>query len=366
MLRAAFVSVLKPVDDIRLFQKIARTWQEAGYEIHSIGFEADTQNEAGVFFYPVFKFRRLQFKRLFVGWQILFLLLKIRPQSVVCGSIELLPFCVLFKLLHWRKVRIVYDIQENYFLNILHTQVYPKFIRYPLALFIRLTERFFSYGVDCFLLAERCYEEELTFLGKRHIILENKPLEKFFKEIDALSFSYTLACVGTIAQEYGIWKGLAFFEQIQRLDARYKLHIMGRCMQDTLFSELRRLQTEDVSIHISQTPIAYQLILDTMQQADAILMPYELNRSYEKRIPTKFYEAMALSKWIIVSENPYWQTFFERINYPKVIFIHFGDSSINFQEILEKLQHPVAGSSSKTTDFFWETERQKLLAYLQK
>ncbi|KOY85911.1 hypothetical protein AD998_06930 [bacterium 336/3] len=369
MQKAVFVSVLKPVDDIRLFQKIAQAWKEANYEIHSIGFEASVQNFSSIFFYPIFNFKRLNIKRLFAGCLVFYYLLLIRPQHIVCSSIEALPFCIFFKIYTLGKTKVFYDVQENYYLNILHTKVYPKILRYPLAWVIRSVEWFCSFFVTYFFLAEQCYVKELNFLGKKFIILENKPLQRFFQESTPPPLTVRkFALVGTIAEEYGIWKALSVFDKIQHYEPDSQLLIHGKCAKKDLYEKLKNLQDRHVVCKISEKPVHYEDIIRAMKLADAILMPYEINKSYEKRIPTKFYEAMALNKWIIVSDNYFWQKFFIKMNYLKVFFLDFDslDIALDLYELLEvTAQNSEYQNYVVQEDLFWEHEQKKLSQVIQ-
>jgi glycosyltransferase involved in cell wall biosynthesis len=364
MQKAVFVSILKPVDDIRLFHKIAQAWKDANYEIHSIGFEASVQNDSNIFFYPIFKFKRLNIKRLFAGCLVFYYLLKIRPQHIVCGSIEALPFCIFFKIYTFGKTKVFYDVQENYHLNILHTRVYPTIFRYPLAWTIRSVEWLCSFFITYFFLAEECYAKELNFLGKRYVILENKPLQKFFQEsIPSPAIVRKFALVGTIAEEYGIWKALSVFDKIQLYEPNSQLLVHGKCAKKEVYEKLKNLQDRHVVCKISEKPLPYENIVETMKIADAILMPYEINKSYEKRIPTKFYEAMALNRWIIVSDNSSWQKFFIKMNYLKVFFLDFDslDIALDLYELSEVTsQHSEYQNYIIQEDLFWEHEQKKL------
>ncbi len=51
-----------------------------------------------------------------------------------------------------------------------------------------------------------------------------------------------------------------------------------------------------------------------------VVMPYIINKSYEKRIPTKFYECLAYDLPMIIQKNKYWEDFFE--NMQKLIPTH--------------------------------------------
>jgi len=307
--KVALLSVLKPVDDIRLFEKIGHSFKQAGYEIHSLGFESKTSQTIpdAVFFYPLFNFKRLSIKRVLAGWRVFSLLQKIKPDVVVCGSVELLFFGVLYKISCSKKITLIYDIQENYYLNTLYTETYPKILRLPLAYFVRVSEKFSAIFVDYFFLAEKCYEQELNFLKNKHLILENKMLSKEIPPKSSQKHTSLQFCLsGTIGRAYGSEQGIRFFEEVQKREKNSHLHLIGRCVEEKTKERILTHKNFFLKITLSSKPLAHQLILEAQNEAAIILMPYKVQKAYQNRIPSKFYEAMALGKCIMVQKNPAW------------------------------------------------------------
>ena len=369
--KAAFISVLKPIQDVRLFHKLALSWLEYGFEIHCFGFGSvaeASKNYEKAYFYTIFRQSRLHWSRVLVGFRLLWYLLKIRPEMLVCGAVEALPFCLFYKLLSFlcfRKVYLCYDIQENYAANILFTQSYPKNLRKILAKFTRLCEWCCSWWVDMFFLAEKCYVEELPFLSGRFLVLENKFLQKDTNPPQptaepVLHFLHT----GTLAKEYGIEKVIDFIQYCRNQAKGYHFSIVGKCSQRETLKKLQSLESEDVSLCISLSPLAYKDILAAYKQGSIVLMPYQINEAYKNRIPTKFYEAMAHNTWIWVQENPAWRLFFEEYGYKKVVFTDFWQEPINF-EIISKNDF-LRDFSFDNPNIFWEKEKEKIFLWLQK
>ncbi|MFN3315674.1 MAG: glycosyltransferase, partial [Raineya sp.] len=336
-LKVAFVAVLKPTNDIRLFQKLAHCWLETGFQVHCFGFgNTKPQAEAheNIHFYTIFRKSRLHWSRFFVGWRLLGYLLKIRPQMVVCAAVEILPFCVFYKFiafLAFRKVHLIYDVQENYAANILFTQTYPKIFRYFLAKIVRFSEWICSWWVDMFFLAEKCYAQELPFVNDKFLILENKFLKShLLPQKIAKNSKMTFLHSGTLAKEYGTEKVLEIIKNLAHQNSDYQFAIIGKCSNEALFAQIEKLSNKNIFIKISPSPIAYEEILLFYQKANVILMPYQINEAYKNRIPTKFYEAMAHNAWIWVQDNPAWHLFFEEYAYRKVVFSDFWSENLNF------------------------------------
>ncbi|MCS6795637.1 MAG: glycosyltransferase [Raineya sp.] len=369
--KAAFVAVLKPADDIRLFHKIALTFAEQGFEIHSIGYQSDLSRqkvENNIYLYPVFNFSRKDFKRLWAGWVILKYLCKIKPQVIVCGAVEILLFCVLYKFfqrLQGNKLHLIYDVQENYFLNVLYTQTYQRlsFFRYVLAYAIRWIEKICALAVDSFFLAEKCYEQELSFVRKSGLVLENKCLKPNTAKIESKNVVFLLS--GTLAPEYGLWKAIDFAKNMYQKNPEIILKIVGKCSRKNVFEQLLKLKSQYsfLQMEVSTSPVSYEILEQNFAKSTCWLMPYELNKAYRNRIPTKFYEAMAWQKWIIVQKNPAWENFFKEFKYPKVIWVDFEKPQI-WQEIdFTKFS---SESNYQNSEIFWDTEKEKLIHYLLK
>lgn len=370
MYKAAFVAVLKPADDIRLFQKIAKTFREMGFEIFSFGYQSNldtTNDDIGIHLYPIFEFARNSFRRLWAGLLILKYLWEIKPQVLVCGAVELLPYCILYKNLQkilGKKLHLIYDVQENYFLNILHTQTYQSWwvFRKILAYSVRFVEWLCSKDVDTFFLAEQCYQSELSFVKKRCLIIENKVLKNKFQEKNISNPIFLLS--GTIAAEYGLWQAIDFVEKIHFFIPHSILKIVGRCNRKKIFYELIALQKKKpfLQLEISEKALSYGVLEKNFAESTFWLMPYRVNVAYQNRIPTKFYEAMAWQKWIFVQKNPVWESFFKEYAYPYVIWIDFQKPQ-TWQECLDtaKLQQkPIY----QNPQIFWDSEKEKLQQFI--
>src|SRR5690606_8100328 len=130
-------SVLKPVNDTRLFEKFGLSISQTNkYEVNIIGFcSKKLQYFPSIHFHPLFNFPRNSWKRLLSSWKYYKTLLKLKPDIIIVTTSELLLVTVVYKILFGAEI--YYDIQENYYRNIRFTDTYLQLLRLPLATFVR-------------------------------------------------------------------------------------------------------------------------------------------------------------------------------------------------------------------------------------
>ena len=125
--RIVLASLLKPVDDTRMYEKLGLTLASV-YEVYIIGqptkeiLRTDT-----IHFISLPSTHRLSFERLLAPWRVLRIILRIQPAMVIVCTAELLPIALCARLL--RRLKIVYDVQENYAMNVLHGNAWPGLLR---------------------------------------------------------------------------------------------------------------------------------------------------------------------------------------------------------------------------------------------
>jgi hypothetical protein len=355
--KVASVSVLKPVDDIRALGKIADSLAQTNkYEINIIGFVAKkTDHLPNIHYHPIFDFPRLHPARLLAPFAVFRLLRAIRPDIVIVHTHELLVAVCLYKRLYGAKT--VYDVQENYYRNIRFTTTYPALIRLPLALIVRSWEKVCAPAIDHFLLAESSYARDLSFVGNRYTIIENKttlqPVEKrAVPDKDTMVFLYS----GTISVNYGIFDALAFYH-IMRKAAPARLIIAGHCAKRSTLRRLQEAIADDPHITLigGAEPVPHEDIVDAMRQAHFALLPYHLDRSIIRCIPTKIYECIALRLPMIIRTNPLWLKLCNQ--YQACITSGFTNADPDFAHLLRHKKFYTKGDYSAIG---WHTEKAKL------
>ncbi len=334
-----FASVLKSVKDVRMYQKLALSLV-GNADIHCIGAAINDTNLSEdleerhnfISFYPIANFNRLAFQRLLYGFKFLTLLYKIKPNILVINTFELFIFAIFYKYLPAKEnkrnnIVLIYDVMENYFQNIAYQNTYSKFIRFPLAFAVRIFENLCSVFIDSFILAEKCYENELEFIGNRYIILENKlAIPHEYNNCTLLKYQpnhenklITFIHSGTISQTYGTLEAISFVKNLAKFSPNLgvKLILIGFCSDKKYYALLKETckNLDFIDWQISNDkPIAHNKIMETITTADFALLPYHINKSNENRIPTKFYEYIYHKVPMIISKNQLWEKFCRQYN----------------------------------------------------
>lgn len=126
---AVIASILKPVDDTRLYEKLGLSMRESNkYQINIIGFEVKKPPiHSEVKFHSLYNGSRFGIRRVWAPWKFLLLLISLKPELVIiCTPELLLPGC-LYKAVTWNKLW--YDVQENYRRNISHQSAYSPLFK---------------------------------------------------------------------------------------------------------------------------------------------------------------------------------------------------------------------------------------------
>lgn len=357
--KIVLASVLKPSDDPRMYKKIGQTLAEHGFEVHTIGSMSTSRKvDRDVTEHGVFLFGRISLGRFFAFFPFFRTLHRLKPDLLIVCTFELLPAACLYKFLYRKKL--IYDIQENYFRNILHTKIFPWFLKFPLALLVRMKEFVSIPFMNGFIFAEHCYEREMSFIPKsKSIILENtfkgeRPITVSKTWRRMLHFLYS----GTVSEHYGIREAFLFIEKLHAIDPEVSLTVIGACSIPTLFEELRKTANTCtfIDFRVQQGPVSHEAILEAVRQADAGLLPYHQSIATAPRVPTKMFEYMAHTLPMVVQENSFWEELCTP--HKAALFIDFK----NFDEknLLAELKTTVFYPNGAPEQAFWSKEKTLL------
>lgn len=238
--RVFILNTLKPIDDVRSYYKIGKSLQSSGYfDVAISGFPtANKIKDQQIKFYPYHKFKRKSIKRLFIHKQFLRSYKTFKPHIIIFSTFEVIPSLILLKLKN-RKLKLYYDVQENYQQNVVSNQYRIPFAKSLLKNLIRIIERSGRFFINGYMLAETTYYKELyqhfNLYKTPNIILQNKfrstlpakrdilqddeysgePLSK--SELDQLKFSkpfLVFIISGTITNNFGIHKFSKWFNRL--------------------------------------------------------------------------------------------------------------------------------------------------------
>ncbi|HET9487790.1 MAG TPA: glycosyltransferase [Chryseosolibacter sp.] len=354
-------SVLKPVDDSRWYEKIGLSLASTGkYEVHIIGVGSAGVQVPNIRQHPMKPFGRLSPRRLFARWKIMVKAMRLSPDLFIVATHELLYLAVFLKIV--KKCRIIYDVQENYFWNILYTPVYPLLIKPFAALYVRGKEIITSGYIDHFFLADRGYLQELKFPGSRCTLLENKvrivPPEKSSPVPLSTKKTISLIFSGTLAETAGVFTAIDLAIKLHVIDDRFRLTIIGFASQKKVLEKIRLLiqPRPFIDLITSDNPIPHKEIFKQIQKADFGLITYQINPSTMNSIPTKLYEYLGFKLPVLLVNHKPWVEFCVPYS-AAVVFdsLHFDAGQIYRQ---------MTSGTFYTADpsiVYWDSEEPKLL-----
>jgi glycogen synthase len=370
--RILLASVLKPINDTRMYGKLGLSLAKLPeVQIHIAGYQAPVPPAPGnMQFHPLFNFKRLSWRRFFAPLAFLKLLFKLSPDVIILGTHELLLICLFYKI--FRPCRLIYDVRENYYLNLTSQKIYAPLTSRFLAFIIRLTEKLAAPFISPFFLAEKSYAAELPFIKSNCLILENKyqppypaiaqPPTKAGVKIpeQAVQLLYS----GTISELYGVFKAVDFCNVLNQVLPIYYLTIIGYCPQPEILMQLKKLISGNDRVNLigGDKLVPHHQILQAISDSHVGLLPYQPHPSTAGCIPTKLYEYMAQALPIVVTPNPLWQELVTQFN--AGLAIDFDNFPA--QEVHQHLHRNIFYDSRDLTPIYWLSEEKKLLNWATK
>jgi hypothetical protein len=266
-------SVLKPVDDSRMYEKIGLSLAGSGkYDVHVIGCDSAKSDKPGITQHAFKPFRRISFARLLAPWRILFMAMRLRPAIFMISTHELLYVALIMKI--FSRCRIIYDVQENYYWNILYTSAFPLLVKPFLALYVRGKETISRYYVDHYLLAEKGYQQELKFPGTNCTVIENKVRIEGYQVRNERSLAtqkiINLIFSGTLAETTGVFTAINLAVKLHVIDDRFRLTIIGYCSQQKTLEKIQLLihTRPFIKLIVRDSPVPHAEIFQHIQLSD--------------------------------------------------------------------------------------------------
>lgn len=360
--KIAIASTLKPIDDVRSFHKIGKTLnKQAIFQISAIGPAYNVQNlpHQGILLTPLAPTKRLSLKRFITPWKIAFYLIKNSVDVIIITSHELIVPIMLVKLC--RSTKVIYDVQENYFRNLWHQTNYPLLLGRLMALFIRFKEYCSAPFIDSFLLAERCYLDELKFVRNKAIILENRALHAALPNASLMRGQrpFEIVFTGTISKHSGIDLLSNFLTATEQFSDDFNFHIIGQYHSSIVKDKLQELaKFQNVRLTVSSKPIDYTAISKAISEAHCGLVCYDLNPSNKDKMPTKVFEYLAAGLTIIYQQEANWS----KVLKDNGIHIGIDFDKIDAHTVIDQCKS--INPARKPVDpapFLWETNEKHLL-----
>ena len=303
--KIVIASVLKPVDDVRNYEKIATSLvKEEKYIVTILGTSSTNKlPHSQIIFKPWYNFHRLSFGRIGIQFAYQKTLTELKPDLIICTTFELLLDSVLYRWLHGSKI--VYDIQEDYLKNLWFQKFYPYGLRHVLGLSVRAMEFLVSPFISGFTLAEKTYQKDIGFTRRKSLILENKSLPIFKgKSNDNFKVIFT----GTISSYSRAKECIKLYLQIEDQLPKSTLTLIGYV---PISSYRNLLESEyenhpNILLKLSDTPVPHGEIINGIRTADLAIIGYKPNGVNAHKVPTKLYEYTAAKLPYLVQSESYW------------------------------------------------------------
>ena len=360
--KVVIASLLKPVDDTRMFEKFGLSLAEIGkYDINIIGFESKNERSADdITLHSLGNFRRDSITRFFKPLQVLKVLVKVKPKIYIANTHDLLIVSTIYKIIFG--CTFIYDVRENYKKNILNTTVFPKPLRPLIAMWVRIKEWLSKPFIKHYILAEKVYEKQLPFLGNEFTILENKyiPLPGMHTAYrNPEPHTINLVFTGTIAESNGVFDAIEMTKKLHALNQDIRLRIVGYC---ALKKDLLRLQdtikdTSYIELNGGDHLVPHSEIIEAIEKADfGFVLKKANNGVNEEKLLTRLFEYTANKLPIIALDNPTWIEFCGQFN----AAIHINPSNFNPQKTLDLMLSGKFYTKGDVTSSLWETESLRL------
>lgn len=359
--RIVLASLLKPVDDTRMLEKIGATLAlEGGSEVFIIGYPTTAMiSPDNITLLPLKPFKRFGINRLKASLEVLKKIHEVKPELIIINTPELLWVAIVNRIFFGRKI--IYDVLENYYRNIRYTATYPRLLQLPLAITTRLVERLSTPFIHYFFLAEKGYESELKFT-RPMLILENKLPEVIAKKFYNKSPVTRLIFTGTIAPTTGIMEAISLCEGLHKVDPSYSLTVIGHCANPSFLEELNsHISDKDyINLIVGVYLVPHSQILTEISKAGIGIVIYKINPSTESSIPTKLYEYLALGKIILIQHNDESHNLVSNLNAGIILSDNVDFNSLDSQ--LKSINYQPKPEPS----LYWESQNHILLECLKK
>ncbi len=303
--KIVIASVLKPVDDVRNYEKIANSLtKDDNYEITILGTHSNSQqSNKQIFNKPWTRFKPHSIQRIMVQKSYWRILKELEPNLIICTTFELLLVSVFYR---WRfGSKVIYDIQEDYLKNLWHQRFYPIGVRHVLGASIRIVERFLHPWISYYFLAEKIYQKDIRFTQRKSLILENKSLKIPTAENKN---KFKVIFTGTITSYSRAIESIELYLMIKNQLPDSILTVIGHVPFPSYkkLLETRYENLPNIDLKLSSSPVSHLAIVEQISTANLGIIGYSPNAINQYKVPTKLYEYITAKLPYLVQKDTIW------------------------------------------------------------
>ncbi|OGX88825.1 hypothetical protein BEN49_10060 [Hymenobacter coccineus] len=274
--------------------------------------------------------------------------------------------------------RFVYDIQENFALNIRTQRVYPPWVGRVLAGALRRVETWAAGRAAGLVLAEASYADELPFLAqvpaRRVAVLENKyqpapgeVLPTRARPLPGPQEPLRLLFSGTLSALNGVREAVALAGALHAArPGGAHLTMVGFCQQPALLQELTALAAAHpawLALEGGARPVPHAAVVAAIGRSHLGLLAYRPHPSSERCQPTKLFEYLAHGLPLLVPPNPLWAAAIQA--HGAGLVVDFADPAAAAATVLRALAAgPAYYPQGPPASALWASEAKKLWALL--
>jgi len=362
MKRIAISSILKPANEVRMYERLAKTLSKSNkYEINLIGIQPKSfsKPKKNIKFKYLIRRNRGLSHRVSGIIQTYRYLKKIQPDVYICTSPDLCILGVLYK--RFNRCKVVFDLQEDYRANLENQKIYTGIKKQLARLFLNLIEKYIYPNIDHFILAEKAYQN-ISIIKNRFTILENKFADNYnFDILKSKNRDLQFLFSGVISDYSGIQTAVEIWKKINTIHPNSVLKIIGICYQKHITNYLKVQASENQNILLIGIDefVNHEVIVESIINSDFGFITHQYSNSNNERIPTKLYEYTYFNLPFIVEAQTKWEAIGRQlgtaisINYQQLNADELTKTLLNIKKSTERRVNKKAG---------WDSEEPKLLA----
>lgn len=363
--RVCHITSVHPATDVRIFIKECRSLAEVGYSVSLIAPGAKCEKKDRVRIIGISATKGGRFFRMTVTvWRVFQAALKENAHVYHFHDPELIPVGLLLRIL---SKKVIYDVHEDYRLNIQSRYWLPLWMRKPVSWLFELFENFSARYFSCIVSATPAIAKKFRSINENTVIIQNFPrldeLSTIKNEVTWEERLDTVIYIGGIDISLGIKEIVEAIELVQR-KLNTQLILAGKFSPESLIKEIQNLPGwKNVEY---RGFLSHKEVIKLLKKVKAGLAVLRPEPRYLVSYATKLFEYMSLEIPVIASDFPLWRKIVEGAGCG--LLVDPLDPQAIAVAIVHILKHPEEaekmgkrGRKAVEDMYNWSNEEKKLL-----